>query len=109
MKKHAFKNTTSSGSVRTIIFKEGKTWYGVALEFNIVEAGDDHQLVSASLVEAITGYIEAVRRAKVQPFALNQKPDEEYEKLWNQLEKRTYKAVKSPYNVYSFGRKIVSK
>ena len=31
------KNTLERGSVRYIIFNEDNTWYGVGLEFNIVE------------------------------------------------------------------------
>lgn len=96
------------GSVRTIIFKEGKTWYGVALEFNIVESGEDPREVSLLLLEAMTGYVKSIKKAKVRPFPLNQKPDEEYEKLWTNLERKTYTPVKSPYNVYSFGRKMIS-
>jgi hypothetical protein len=103
-----FKNTAQKGSVRTIIFREGRTWYGVALEFNIVESGNDPRNVSASLLEAITGYIESVKKAKERPFALNQKPDKEYEKLWGKLEKKTYRSVRSPYEVYAFGRQMIA-
>ena len=36
-----YKNTLKRGSVRYIIFKEKDIWYGVALEFNIIEQGDN--------------------------------------------------------------------
>ena len=36
-----YKNTLQKGSVRYIILKEGTEWIGVALDFNIVEVGDD--------------------------------------------------------------------
>ncbi len=36
-----YKNTLNKGSIRYIVFKEDDTWYGVALEFNIVESGDN--------------------------------------------------------------------
>ncbi|NOY35410.1 MAG: hypothetical protein GXP44_00560, partial [bacterium] len=35
------KNSLQKGNVRYIVFKDGATWYAVALEFNIVESGDD--------------------------------------------------------------------
>ncbi len=38
-------NTHRSGSVRSIIFREKGEWFGVALEFNIVEAGDSPEEV----------------------------------------------------------------
>jgi hypothetical protein len=84
MKKHLFKNTKQNGSVRTIIFKEGRTWYGVALEFNIVESGDNPKEVALSLNEAITGYIESVDKSGLSNSVLNQKTDPEYEKLWKE-------------------------
>jgi hypothetical protein len=80
-----YKNTLKKGSVRFIIFKENNTWYGVALEFNIVEEGDNKAEVIAALFEAIQGYVEAARKFKMRPMPLNQKPDKEYEELWNRL------------------------
>ena len=81
-----FKNTLQNGSVRFIIFKEEGAWYGVALEFNIVEQGDDPQEVLFLLFEAMAGYVESAKKAKARPHILNQTPDPEYEKLWNTLE-----------------------
>ena len=107
MKKHLFKNTIQSGSVRFIVFKEGSTWYATALEFNITESGDDPREVLMLLLEAMVGYVKSVKKAKIRPFALNQKTDEEYEKLWEKLENKTYTAIKSPYLVYTFGRKPI--
>lgn len=98
-----YKNTLQKGSVRYIIFKEGGTWYGVALEFNIVEEGDNPVEVMASLFEAIKGYVETARKVKIRPHPLNQKPDLEYEELWNELEKRETKRTTKPKEVYSFG------
>ena len=96
-----YKNTLKRGSVRFIIFKENNTWYGVALEFNIVEEGDNPVEVMASLFEAIQGYVEAARKFKLRPMPLNQKPDKEYEELWDRLEDT--KTITKPQEVYSFG------
>lgn len=91
-------NTLNRGSVRFIIFKEDDTWYGVALEFNIVEEGDDPLSVMASLTEATQGYVETARKIKMRPIPLNQKPEKEYLDLWKQLESGV-----EINNVYSHG------
>ena len=98
-----FKNTLQKGSVRYIIFKEGDTWYGVALEFNIVEDGDNPVEVMASLFEAIEGYIETAQKLKMRPMPLNQTPDKEYQDLWNKLEETEDEKHAIPENIYTFG------
>lgn len=78
----AFLNTHHSGSVRSIIFKEKGEWFGVALEFNIVETGDTPQEVMILLDEAIRGYVASAKKAKLSVGVLNQKTSPEYESLW---------------------------
>ncbi|MDO8663354.1 MAG: hypothetical protein Q7K28_00735 [Candidatus Wildermuthbacteria bacterium] len=95
------KNTLQKGSVRYIIFKEADVWYGVALEFNIVEEGDNPIKVMASLFEAIQGYVETARKLKMRPMPLNQKSDKEYEQLWDKLEEA--KTLSKQEEVFSFG------
>ena len=95
-------NTTQKGSVRCIIFKDGNSWYGVALEFNIVESADDVDVVRFNLDEAIRGYVESQKKIKgnrVSP--LNQKPIKEYADLWNSL--ILNKPIPSPYKVSYYG------
>ena len=67
-----YKNTIKRGSVRYIIFKEDDTWYGAALEFNIVEEGKSPREVMDSLFEAIQGYVETAQKLKMRPIPLNQ-------------------------------------
>ena len=99
-----FKNTAQKGSVRYIVFKEKGTWYAVGLEFNIVESGEDPQVVLMSLFEAISGYVEAFRKIKgARPHTLNQKAEREYEQLWAKLKAKT--PIRSPYSIYAFGEK----
>ena len=95
-----YKNTLNKGSVRYIIFKEDGVYYGVALEFNIVEEGDNPTEVMASLFQAIEGYIETARKIKSRPMPLNQKTDVEYEEMWDKL--KSNKKLKQQ-EVYSFG------
>ena len=99
-------NTAKKGRVRHLVFKEDDTWYGVALEFNIVEEGDDPDVVFANLQEAIRGYVEAQRKLKGTRYApLNQTPVKEYEDLWNKVQAN--KAIPSPYQVSSAGYSLV--
>lgn len=98
-----YRNTLNKGSVRTIIFREGKTWYGVALEFNIVEAGDDAQEVMILLEEAVRGYLASARKNKLNPAILNQKSEQEYEKLW--LGKDNPRLIPSPIQVHTFSER----
>jgi len=100
-------NTPQKGSVRTIIFKDKNIWVGVALDFNIVETGDDPREVFLMLDEAIRGYVVSAKKIKGSRYVfLNQKADIEYENLWKNL--NSNKLIKSPYQVYSFGERILS-
>jgi hypothetical protein len=95
-------NTTQKGSVRCIVFKDGDTWYAVALEFNIVESSDDPIVAQNNLQDAIQGYVESQKKIKGSRISpLNQKPEKEYEELWSILTSK--KAIKSPYEVKYFG------
>ena len=98
-----YRNTLQKGSVRSIIFHEGKTWFGVALEFNIVETGDDAQEVMILLEEAVRGYLASARKGKLNPVILNQKSDAEYEKLW--LGKNNPRLIPSPIHVHTFSER----
>ncbi len=95
-------NTPTKGKFRHIVFKDGDTWYAVALEFNIVESSDDPKLAFFNLLQAVSGYIESAKKVKGSRFqSLNQTTDPEYEKLWSIL--HSPKAVKSPYVVDMYG------
>jgi predicted RNase H-like HicB family nuclease len=99
-----YRNTLQKGSVRNVIFREGRVWYGVALEFNIVETGDDAQEVMILLEEAVRGYLASARKNKLNPAILNQKSDPEYERLW--LGKNNPKSIPSPIQVHTFSERI---
>jgi predicted RNase H-like HicB family nuclease len=97
----AYLNTHRSGSVRSIIFREKNEWFGVALEFNIVEVGDSPEEVMLLLDEAIKGYVESAQKAKISVRVLNQKSDPQYEKLWESQSKPQKKTGKQIYRVAS--------
>ncbi len=95
-------NTPQKGKFRHIVFKDGDTWYAVALEFNIVESNDDPKLAFMSLLHAVAGYVQSCKKLKGARHApLNQKADLEYEKFWKIL--TSPKALKSPYLVDMYG------
>lgn len=95
-------NTPKKGSFRHIVFRDGDTWYAVALEFNIVESSDDPKLAFLSLLQAVSGYVASSNKIKGSRFApLNQKTDPEYEKLWSNL--NSTKPIKSPFEINMFG------
>jgi predicted RNase H-like HicB family nuclease len=101
-----YKNSLDAGSVRVIIFKEKDTWFGVALEFNIVEAGADPHEVILMLDEAMRGYVTSARKSRLRPHVLNQESDSVYEGLWNKLQQ--HKPIPSPIRVYSFGERSLA-
>ncbi len=100
------KNTYQKGKVRSLIFRDGDTWYGVALEFNIVESGNDPREVMLLLDEAMRGYIKSAGKAKLGDTILNQKTDPEYEMIWKNIELKN--PIKSPFKVYSSGFTMLS-
>ena len=100
-------NTTKEGKFRHIVFRDGDTWYAVALEFNIVESADDPRLAYFSLLQAVDGYLNSLRKIKGTRFGpLNQEADPEYEKLWANL--HSPKPVKSPYEINMYGVSAVN-
>lgn len=99
-------NTYQKGAVRCIIFKEKNTWFGVALEFNIVETGNDSREVMILLDEAIRGYVASGKKARLRGHILNQEPDPEYEKLWEG--KNNPELIPSPIQVHSFSERSLS-
>lgn len=95
-------NTSDKGTFRHIVFKDGDTWYAVALEFNIVESSDDPKLAYFNLLQAVSGYVQSAKKIKGSRFqSLNQISDPQYEKLWSNL--HSLKPIKSPYVVDMYG------
>jgi hypothetical protein len=95
-------NTPSKGRFRYIVFKDRDTWYSVALEFNIVESGDDPKLSFFNLLQAVNGYIQSAKKIRGSRFqSLNQIADQEYEIMWKNLQ--SPKPIKSPYQINMYG------
>jgi hypothetical protein len=100
------KQTTSaapSERFRFIVFREKGVWYAVALEYNIVESGDDPQVVLYNLIEAVQGSLAVAKEIcdKGACPVYTQEADPEYEAMWQHIQKNS--AVPSPYEVYTAG------
>ena len=93
-----FRNTLQNGRVRNVIFKEGKSFFGAALELNIVEQGDSPQEVMLLLDNAVKGYVESARKNKLSISVLNQDVDPEYEALWRAGQEGAEKKGRRIYN-----------
>jgi hypothetical protein len=90
------KNTYSRTAVRCIVFREKGTWYGVALEFNLVVDGDSPQVVFNELDQAARDYFCAAKKKKLDVAVLNQIPDAEYERMWRSLDSTLWLTVSQP-------------
>ena len=103
-----YHNTLQKGSVRYLIFKDGDTFFGTALEFNIMVEGAHPAEAFLLLNEAVQGYIEAARKIKLRPQVLNQKPDPEYEKMWqaywDRKLKEKYERIVNRLPIFNAGR-----
>jgi len=103
-----YRNTLKKGSVRFLVFKERASFFGVALEFNIVVEVANPQEAFLFLNEAASGYLESAKKAKLRPHVLNQKPDAEYEKMWQSHQdaklKEKYEHIVNNLPIFSSGR-----
>ncbi|HEY4513422.1 MAG TPA: hypothetical protein VJH06_02835 [Candidatus Paceibacterota bacterium] len=100
-------NTPKKGTFRYIVFKDGDTWYAVAMEFNIVESSEDPKLALFNLFQAVNGYIESAKKVKGSRFqSLNQSSAPEYEQLWRNLHSKD--PIKSPYQINTYGFSAVN-
>jgi predicted RNase H-like HicB family nuclease len=101
-------NTPQKGVYRWLVYRKGPEWIAAALEFNIVEVGDDPNVVLFEMQEAVKGYLESAQKFKgfrpqsIKPI-LNQKSEEEYELLWNRAQSYKEKRNLFPKNIFDFG------
>ena len=94
-------NNFKEGSVRYIVFNENQKWHAVALEFNIVETGDNPDATLYGLFEAVRGYIESAIKAG-ESNVLNQDVDTQNERMWAGIKHNT-----NNKKLYAFGEHSV--
>jgi hypothetical protein len=102
-----YKNTLKNGSVRFLIFRDGESYFGAALEFNIMVEAANPEEAFIFLNEAARGYLEAARKTKIRPNVLNQKTDPEYVKMWQDYQdrklKEKYESIVNKLPIFSAG------
>lgn len=95
------KNTKEKGVMEFLVYKEGDSFVGVCLTFDIVEEGNDPQKLMESIQEAAMGHLEVVQRLKMTDDLLNRYAPEEYWKKYFAAISSTNKPILSPFSFFS--------
>ena len=90
-------NTKESGLIEYIVYKEGKTYVGVCLSFDIIEEGDDPNKLMLSIQEAAELHLKVVRDRKMPDELLNRHAEEKYWEVYFNAVVELQKPVASPY------------
>ena len=97
-------NTKRNGIVRTIIFKSGKLYKAVCLDFDIIEEAKTRDEVEVQIREAIAGYLENVCKNNLNDKLLNRRAEKKY---WDMFEK--YQKLTSKKDVLDIKNNIINK
>src|SRR3989344_1717299 len=93
------KNTKKEGTIEFLVYKEGKTFVGVCLTFDIVEEGNNGDKLMESIQEAAQGHLEVVREKKMSDDLLNRyAPVEYWEKYFETIKKTQTASMKKSTN-----------
>jgi len=101
------KNTKEKGTIEFLVYKEGKTFVGVCLTFDIIEEGTNALYVLKSIKEAAQVHLNAVVKNNMSDDLLNRYAPAEYWKKYFEttkkiqmasLKKSTDFAIISPYH-----------
>ena len=93
------KNTKERGVVEFLTYKEGKSYVGVCLTFDIVEEGKDPVELVRSLKEAAGLHVDAVVKNNLSDDLLNRYAPKEY---WKKYFEATKGILGSPKLMNSF-------
>ncbi len=98
------KNTKEKGTIEFLVYKEGKTFVGVCLTFDIVEEGNNPEKLMESIQEAAQGHLEVVRGENMPDDLLNRYAPKEYWDIYYKVIRdiQSKKAIKSPYSFFIF-------
>jgi hypothetical protein len=77
-------NTKKGGVVRTIIFKNGRSFKAVCLDFDIIEEAKTSREAEKQIKEAIIGYIKNIYKNKLDDALLNRPAEKKYWDMYNQ-------------------------
>ena len=90
------RNTKKGGLVEFLVYKEGKTFVGVCLTFDIIEEGKDPHKLMQSVREAALGHLRTVRDLGLSDELLNRHAPKEYWQKYEALQSAR-KLTPSPY------------
>ncbi|MDO8659461.1 MAG: hypothetical protein Q7K54_02560 [Candidatus Parcubacteria bacterium] len=98
------KNTKDKGTVEFLVYKEGKTFVGVCLTFDIVEEGNNPEKLMESIQEAAQGHLKVVRTQNMSDDLLNRHAPKEYWDIYYKVigDIQSKKSIKSPYSFFIF-------
>ena len=101
---HRPKNTKEKGTIEFLVYKEGKTFVGVCLTFDIVEEGNDPEKLMESIQKAAQGHLEAVQKKNMPDDLLNRYAPKEYWDIYYKVigNIQNKKSIKSPYSFFIF-------
>lgn len=104
MKIKRSKNTKEKGTIEFLVYKEGKTFVGVCLTFDIVEEGSNGEKLMESIQEAARGHLKVVRAKNMSDDLLNRYAPKKYWNIYYKAieEIKSKKAIKSPYSFLIF-------
>ncbi len=99
------KNTKKEGVIELLVYKEGKTYVGVCLTFDIVEEGINPSELMRSIREAAELHLEVVIKNNLSDNLLNRYAPDEYWKKYFETAKKlenpslvsTNSLIVSPY------------
>lgn len=97
-------NTKNKGTIEFLVYKEGKSFVGVCLTFDIVEEGSNPEKLMESIQEAAEGHLEVVRAKNMSDDLLNRYAPKEYWDIYYKVIKdiKSKKSIKSPYSFLIF-------
>ena len=90
-------NTKESGLIEYLVYKEGNSYVGVCLSFDIVEEGNDPNKLMLSIQEAAELYLKVVRERNLSDELLNRHTEEKYWLLYFKAVEELQQPLVSPY------------
>lgn len=92
---HRTVNTKESGTIEFLVYKEGVSYVGVCLTFDIVEEGSNPVELMNSIKEAAGLHLETVTKNNLPDELLNRYAPEEYwKKYFESLQKISLRSSK---------------
>jgi len=92
-------NTKESGVIEYLVYKEGDSFVGVCLTFDIVEEGNDPDKLMLSIQEAAKLHLDVVRSKNMPDELLNRHTEEKYWKIYFEASENRQKPIVSPYQL----------